>query len=651
MKTEEKNIEIAEETQNNTQTHQLTHIFQSTQPSLQTQSHPSEDRQYTFKIIKRRSPWSIKEDKAIIDLVSKHGTGNWTVIANEMSNIYNFKNRSGKQCRERWHNHLDPKVNKDSWKESEENILFNKHKEYGNKWSDIAKFLPGRTDNAIKNHFYSKLRKYIRKILKQINKENLIKNNGIDSNKYNSDKIYKMLKKYKIPYKSLNKETVLDLIISTEKNSKINKNSFNLDVHIPKTKIKKIKSISKEKETSNINEKSQINSKTTKNKDNVIVKQKNNPSMTNPKKNLTINVKMINKNKSHKSLSKNHNINLYPNVVNKPQKKKRRTKRRKVSICLSTPENKKTQISRILPQRNLFLTDLGRKRKRGRLTQEDLDPNINNTEIIRPGLEINNNKNLIIIDKNILNTTIDRIYNNNFSTTINSKFKKPTLDLNLINNSPRFISQIPTPNYNNTNNISLQFPNSNLEEKYYYLYYDNQPQISPMNINNMVLYPPSTRNLFYLDLSSTIEPQKSKNGTYNNINNVFSQTPIGNKEINLSNKILIDSKKFINFDNNINLFNNDDYSSEVNNINLINNNNNNIIDNFKNPPNSSHKKFPPQIDLNIINQNETNNLFMESINIGNMKNHNFFNGNINNNNIFNLSPISAFTPRIQNDKK
>jgi hypothetical protein len=81
-----------------------------------------------------------------------------------------------------------------------------------------------------------------------------------------------MLKKYKIPYKSLNKETVLDLIISTEKNSKINKNSFNLDVHIPKTKIKKIKSISKEKETSNINEKSQINSKTTKNKDNVIVK-------------------------------------------------------------------------------------------------------------------------------------------------------------------------------------------------------------------------------------------------------------------------------------------------------------------------------------------------------------------------------------------
>jgi hypothetical protein len=76
--------------------------------------------------------------------VNKNGTGNWTLIANEMSNLYGFRTRSGKQCRERWHNHLDPGINKDYWTEKEENVLFMKHMEYGNKWSDIAKFLPGR---------------------------------------------------------------------------------------------------------------------------------------------------------------------------------------------------------------------------------------------------------------------------------------------------------------------------------------------------------------------------------------------------------------------------------------------------------------------------------------------------------------------------
>ena len=84
-----------------------------------------EEHQFTFKIIKRRSPWNKKEDQAIIDLVNKYGTGNWTLIANEMASSYGFKSRSGKQCRERWHNHLDPIVNKDNWTEEEENIFSN----------------------------------------------------------------------------------------------------------------------------------------------------------------------------------------------------------------------------------------------------------------------------------------------------------------------------------------------------------------------------------------------------------------------------------------------------------------------------------------------------------------------------------------------
>lgn len=150
-----------------------------------------------------------------------------------MAKQYQIKNRTGKQCRERlfvflfrWHNHLDPNINKNYWTDKEEAILFIKHMEFGNKWSEIANFLPGRlyyltfrSDNCVKNHFYSKLRKFIRKILKQLNKDNCFKTFKIDSSKYNSEKIYRLIKKNKLPYNTLTKEGVLELILKNDKNN------------------------------------------------------------------------------------------------------------------------------------------------------------------------------------------------------------------------------------------------------------------------------------------------------------------------------------------------------------------------------------------------------------------------------------------------
>ena len=106
------------------------------------------------KVSFRKSTWQPTEDNILRELVNKHGKKHWQKIANELNEkIGNGPHRAGKQCRERWLNHLDDSIRKDPWSTQEDLTLLTKQKIIGNKWSEIVKYLPGRTENMVKNRF------------------------------------------------------------------------------------------------------------------------------------------------------------------------------------------------------------------------------------------------------------------------------------------------------------------------------------------------------------------------------------------------------------------------------------------------------------------------------------------------------------------
>ena len=129
---------------------------------------------------KKKGNWKESEDQLLLQWVETKGPNNWTECSKKI------KGRCGKQCRERWVNALDPRIKRGNWEEQEHTLIFEQMKTNWSSWTLISKKLPGRTENAIKNYFYSSVRRLRASNLFKFLKIIIFKNKNIEFTKGNN---------------------------------------------------------------------------------------------------------------------------------------------------------------------------------------------------------------------------------------------------------------------------------------------------------------------------------------------------------------------------------------------------------------------------------------------------------------------------------
>jgi len=266
----EKSFSINENNKNVKEKSEFTKIAKNyfndnTLTETKTKNNYSDNKFYVSQKI-NKGPWTPYEDEQLIKYIQKFGAKNW----NECSEF--IKNRNGKQCREHWKNCLNPDIKKGEWTSEEDLLIMILYQRCNGSWRELIHFFKDRTENSIKNRFFSELRKIAsndttnkeKKRSSKIGLKNLLKylEQGIQEAKINfmkdnnmtEEELNAYLKKIEIKILSKKKEkkkkkiNILEQRKNNEnKNILLGKKREKKQTSTKKTKVKKEKKIEEEK--------------------------------------------------------------------------------------------------------------------------------------------------------------------------------------------------------------------------------------------------------------------------------------------------------------------------------------------------------------------------------------------------------------------
>ena len=440
-----------------------------------------------------KGPWTKEEDLKLIELVKKFGPEKWSNISTYLPG------RLGKQCRERWYNHLNPEVRKTGWSKEEEWALFLLHRKYGNSWSTFSEKIPGRTDNTIKNHWNSIMKKNIVSInnqyqemikgknkeeIEEIEKKIMDKCNQVmnkDYNEYYQEKVkeFPMMKEIKLGKKTKDKNNNENNL--SDNNINIVDNNYSFIKKTPDKNKKKIfenvkikRDLNKSAKSKNKN-KSRENFEESKEKKNKHNKKQNSAKKENKYFNINDDKELKILKSGEKVLQKDKNI-LIKEAENKLKEKQKLKKEEKKSKQKVNKLEDKEEISKSIENLPTYTNKKsGKKQKRKLGRPRKLTIKKNKTKFNVSKLSSNNKEK---DSPNINNININQkiSFQNTF---INTNFNNNQINPNNIFSNNDFMKN------NTMNNINMPFPIYPNDK--YPFYPDEDKDVTKMNFNKILI--------------------------------------------------------------------------------------------------------------------------------------------------------------------